>query len=300
MKRTVRVFQVVQIEDGNPLPDVAPNDICETIEAVLERQSNWEYAFRHSGHNVVGVLHERETGGREKYFYLARERQPEDSPSEWEITPQGRRRGRPLGIHTLEPTVMMAIPEQRAFAIVLGGVGSPSASTIGRWVTSLLGAAQRGLSYELHPVLDPRAETTLAQAVGATRLDLGCEVDDIDAIDDSRLGDALKSIQVANPRMRKLRLTLSMGQGAHAEGDPELLEQARQLAGGVLERLRVGLRVPKSGGGFKAEFLDLVAHRYATRVEIESQGRSVEPEAVASALVEAIGEFRRAQPGNAG
>lgn len=286
-KRTVRVLQAVRIEDETQgLAELESNSFWDVVMGMLRDRPDGEQTHFHAGHHFTGV-YQPTSLPTEPLLYMAKERNAEDLPSTWGPT----RQGVPLDREIHEPLFVLPIHGTPAIA-VLGTSGAATPSALGRWLTSFLDAPRHGFSVELHPVLLGGREQKLAAAIGATRLEIAVEASKYEAQSDSHIERSLEAAATASPALKRIGLTMSMGSGRHSEGDLELLRGAQRLNGdNSLLKGETTLLLPTEDGGFRSEFLDLVAHRFTHKVKVGDSETSLSVETAEPALREAIGAF---------
>lgn len=286
-KRTVRVLQAVRVDDETQgLAELESRSFWDVVMDKLRERPEGEATHFHAGHHFTGV-YQPSSLPTEPLLYMAKERNAEDLPSTWGPS----RQGVPLDRQIHEPLFVLPIHGTPAIA-VLGTSGAATPSALGRWLTTFLDAARHGFSIELHPVLLGGREQKLAAAIGATRLEVAVEASTYEAQSDSHIERSLESAASASPALKRIGLTMSMGAGRHREGDMELLRGAQRLNGdGSLLTGKTTLMLPTEDGGFRTEFLDLVAHRFTHKVKVGSSDTSLSVDTAEPALREAIGAF---------
>lgn len=285
-KRTVRIMKVVRADtDSGSVVAEESSDFWPTVlDALGSRKPDPFFDWEHNGHDYRG----RVANALEPLLYLAKQRNADDAPSQWEGDDAV-----PLSTPIHEPLFVLPIPETPAVA-VLGTSGAATPVAVGRWLTGYLTSATKGESIELHPVIRRDQAETLERAITATSLELSVDAAEYEARSTGRVERGLALAAEANEGRGRATISLSMGQGRHSDGSGELLEAARGLfTDPALKRGKVRALVPHGERGLRGETLDLVSHRFTYKKVTGDSTTSLSVATAYPALSDAVSDFKK-------
>ena len=261
----------------------------------VEKMSPDARTFPLGGRTYRGKASTEPSNGQ-RYLYLGKVRSAADMPDVSDLP--GSDTTAPLQVpgDVLEYLYAYGIGGAGEKCVVLRTSGGASFSAFQKWVGHVLGYEETDEVFELIPVVRTDALERLAQAQGATKLELKIEKGATDGLGaQSELERALRTVADELGHEVSLELGISFGNVHPGEGHSEqLARELRQIVGTTgVKKLKATLVRHAGDGSLARDKVDFINERITYSVEVgDNENQRPTPAVVLQAMGEAVRQYR--------